>query len=54
MKEWHCYVCGKTLTSIYYLVGGNRIDRVFLICSEKRCIEYIDCDYIVQKIREIK
>lgn len=54
IKEWYCYICGKKLDNNYHLVSGNKsTDRVFLVCDNK-CVDQIEEEYLIIKIKEIK
>lgn len=51
IKNWYCYVCGKTLGKEYNLVSLNEsTDRVFLTCDD--CIDSIDMNPIIVKVKE--
>lgn len=53
-KKWYCYVCGKKLTNIYYLISMKEsTDRVFLVCNGKSCVKQVEAeDVIITKIKE--
>ena len=57
-KEWYCYICGKKLKKVYFLISLSKsfaVDRVFLVCN-KTCVEQIDMSFIpiIIKVRETR
>lgn len=52
-KGWYCYICGKKLKKSYFLVSMNKsTDRVFLCCEKGACINLINDDIVIIKVRE--
>ena len=54
--KWYCYVCGRKLKKIYYLISTvSSTDRVFLVCDDRICMEQVDTkDSFITKVKEIK